>query len=75
MIIRIDEKMAETIIEGLEWISEDIENFHLDSAEYADDPEAEYDRLLAKEAAFDQAAATIIKAILRKTKAKAKAKA
>ncbi len=74
MIIRIDEKMAKTIIEGLEWISEDIESFHLDSAEYADDPEAEYDRLLAKEAAFDQAAATI-KVLLRKAKAEAKAKA
>ena len=61
--IRISEDLAKTAIEGLEWIAEDIDSFHLDGAEY----DAEYDRLLAKEAAFDQAAATI-KALLAAAK-------
>lgn len=65
--IRISEDLAKTAIEGLEWIAEDIDSFHLDGAEYDDDPDAEYDRLLAKEAAFDQAAATI-KALLAAAK-------
>ena len=61
--IKISEDLAKTAIDALEWMSEDIEEFHLEAAEYTDDPKAEYDSLRAKQAAYDQAAAAL-KALL-----------
>lgn len=54
MSITITETQAETIIEAMEWMIEDIDAFHFDGCEYDDDPDKAAAELEAQQKRYDE---------------------